>query len=315
MKSYQNRFKGYRVFSPDKSFFQLGIVWLTFTIILIFGITATENYTCCMSANCFETFLTSYKLPMWVLSLLIPFVAIYAAQHRSELTIAQITSAESQNNFINYYKHLEEFRAHLENNEVIGECQNYRSTHFRFFQNSRGGDYKISADSQNVIRLKLSKIYKGFRTSESYSLSKFEGDETNAINHVTQEVIKIRAMINELLHYFQVSNDKLDNENDHNEKVMSGRFKMEVLVKSTKHYIKLLKYITDFCHDYRQPPSMNALSHIEVESQGYLTSDAKFYFNLVDCGEDGNTIVIKASTIKTSSEVLSPTITLGQIKY
>jgi hypothetical protein len=190
MKKHWSKFKEYRVFSPEKSFFQLGIVWFTFliifmtSIILIFGVTTTENYTGCMSATCFKTFITSYKLPMGVLSLLIPFGAIYAAQHRSELTIAQIKSAESQNNFINYYKHLEEFKAHLENNGLLEECQNYRSTHFRFFQNSRGGDYKISADSQKVIRLKLSEIYQGFRTLENYSLLKFESDESKAIIHV-----------------------------------------------------------------------------------------------------------------------------------
>jgi len=120
MKSYWNKFKEYRVFSPDKSFFQLGIVWLTFAIIfitsitLIYGVTTTESYTGCMSAACFETFITSYKLPMGVLSLLIPLGAIYAAQHRSELTIAQIRASERQNILNNYYDSINDFGNYLD---------------------------------------------------------------------------------------------------------------------------------------------------------------------------------------------------------
>ncbi|WP_311064063.1 hypothetical protein [Halomonas sp. DWK9] len=59
-------------------------------------------------------FLVIFKLPLGILALLFPAIALVAASHRSEQTKRQIVISESQNNFANYYKHLEEFEKLVE---------------------------------------------------------------------------------------------------------------------------------------------------------------------------------------------------------
>lgn len=309
MSHYWEKFKEYRLFSADKNFFQLGIFWFTFSIILlisitlVFGVTKTENYIGCMSATCFKTFIQSYKLPMGILSLLIPLGAIYAAQHRSEQTIAQIKSSESQNNFVNYYKHLEEFKEHLIDSDVLDNCVNYRDTHTRLFKDSRDGNYAIGTETQKVIRLQISNLYKGYRSLEKYSFAQLNSDETEAKNNLILKVTEIRDAISQLLNYFQLSKQHFSNEEQFKSKETQEI--LEDIVQTTSIYVGWLYLLTIFCPTYRQPVAINALSNIAFDSTDNLTPDSKLQFGLVDCGENGETIVIKAQSIPSSEKVSS----------
>lgn len=50
-----------------------------------------------------------FKVPLSILALIIPLVALIASNHRSEQSREQMRLASSQNNFANHFKHLEEF--------------------------------------------------------------------------------------------------------------------------------------------------------------------------------------------------------------
>ncbi|WP_286272532.1 hypothetical protein [Thalassotalea hakodatensis] len=167
-------FKNYRFFSANKSFFQLGVVWFTFSIILIiaivltYGVTINENYVGCISAKCYETFIDSYKLPIGILSLLIPIGAIYAAQHRSEISIAQIKSIESQNKFANYYKHLEEFNNLLTNNKCNETFLSVSKLHKQLFPGSRDGIFEIDEDTTKYLNNRLLLTHQNLKKLEKY---------------------------------------------------------------------------------------------------------------------------------------------------
>jgi hypothetical protein len=197
-----------------------------------------------MSATCFETFIQSYKLPMGILSLLIPLGAIYAAQHRSEQTIAQIKSSESQNNFVNYYKHLEEFKEHLIDSDVLDSCVNYRATHTILFKDSRDGNYAIGTEAQREIELFISNLYKGHRSLEKYSFAQLNSDETEARNSLILKITEIREEISRLLGYFQLSKQHFSNEEQFKSKETQEI--LEDIVQTTSIYVSWLYHLTFF---------------------------------------------------------------------
>jgi len=67
-----------------------------------------------LSYEGFNMALTIFKVPLSVLAMIIPTVALFAANHRSEQTKEQMRLANIQNNFANYYKHREEFEKFCE---------------------------------------------------------------------------------------------------------------------------------------------------------------------------------------------------------
>ena len=61
----------------------------------------------------FNHFLEVFRVPLAVIALLVPVIALYGANHRSEQTRKQIQVSQSQNNFANHFKHIEEFEKYL----------------------------------------------------------------------------------------------------------------------------------------------------------------------------------------------------------
>jgi hypothetical protein len=142
------------LFNPNKSFFQLWVVRLT--VVGVVGVAywvydlimENGNYIECYTSACFNESVTTFKVPLGILSLLIPIIAVYAANHRSEQTKKQIELAREQNNFINYYKHLEEFEKHFEKVEssktrVGTGLLNARKIHGAFFPDGINGHLHI----------------------------------------------------------------------------------------------------------------------------------------------------------------------------
>jgi hypothetical protein len=153
-------------FEPSKGFFELWVVRLTFLVIIALsslvamGISETAPLIQCYTATCFNNSVTNYKVPLGILSILIPIIAVFAANHRSEQTKRQIVLSQEQNNFTNYYKHLEEFEKFYKSKTHEAEMNGFRSpfmlsniekSHFSLFQGSRDGNYKILEDTRKRI--------------------------------------------------------------------------------------------------------------------------------------------------------------------
>lgn len=115
-------------FDPEKSFFELSPVrWTGGLIFLLFlGVTIWLG---CSSGNgpllrgaSYEDLnhlFTAFKFPLAILALLIPFGALYTANHRSEQSRHAAELANAQNKFSNYYKHIDEFTKYLENYKYL----------------------------------------------------------------------------------------------------------------------------------------------------------------------------------------------------
>lgn len=143
------------MFDPNKSFFELFwvkifgyglplIAFLSATAIFVTG-----DYGFSPTAAGFNQFLTDFKFPIGVLAMLIPVMALLATNHRSEQTKAQIKAAESHNNFVNYFKHMEEFEKYADICSVT--IESVRSFYAVVFPNARDGDYRVSVDAVNEI--------------------------------------------------------------------------------------------------------------------------------------------------------------------
>ncbi|SQD77856.1 hypothetical protein [Moritella yayanosii] len=78
------------MFNPEKSFLHLRIVWLAiFCLLMITGIVSLTiiYYTPLvwdLSSNGFNSFISVFRFPLGILTLIIPIVALLAANHRSE---------------------------------------------------------------------------------------------------------------------------------------------------------------------------------------------------------------------------------------
>ena len=128
-------------FDPNSSFIELPIVWSTMTALCVLAsasaiaIYSHGNYSTDFSATGFNFFIGEFRVPLGILALTIPILALLATNHRSVQTRAQILASEKQNNFLNYYKHQEEFEKYIREFENLKNLvPNHRKTHANIFQ-------------------------------------------------------------------------------------------------------------------------------------------------------------------------------------
>ncbi|NQY65679.1 MAG: hypothetical protein HRT38_18665 [Alteromonadaceae bacterium] len=259
-----DKMKKYKFFSHKKSFFQLLIVWFSFIIIILisiflaYGISEDEKYIGCMSAICYKTFIESYKLPIGIMSLLIPVGALFAAQHRSEQYIAQIDKMENQNNFINYYKHLEEFNEYIKNNELLKDVSKVRKTHIALFRNIRKGDYEIQFTTVLRINSILVNIYDDIKDLENLELNDNNSDENNIHEICTLLQDSIKVLSNHL--YLNINLDTVCVSIEPEENRNLDR---TVILKNYHSLIKdlnqIINTLCEFDHSFDTPKIMDKL--------------------------------------------------------
>lgn len=159
-------------FHPEKSLFDLPLVrriaWLTiiFALSLSLVIALNSGLRAQFDYAGFNHAIEVFRVPLGVLALGLSLVGICGANHRSEQTKRQIerTSLQieltrSQNDFANYYKHIEEFEKYCAklkkpDTEVILTRNLYR----KLFLKSRNGDFLISPDIVDNFNASLSKF-------------------------------------------------------------------------------------------------------------------------------------------------------------
>ena len=162
-------------FDPGTSFFELNVVRGTASAIFALSIISaimimldsSLKLTFNPSYEGFNNLLTIFKFPIGLAAILIPVVAVFVANHRSEQTKAQmrltqsqialsesqLNAAHSNNNFINYFKHIDEFEKSLikhqeqdvalEDKAEAIEFRNPRRLHKKAFPNVKSGNFKV----------------------------------------------------------------------------------------------------------------------------------------------------------------------------
>lgn len=148
-----------KIFDARKNFFNLGIVWVTVAILLflaIFFFTLIVNTSDLILDSTYtgvNNLVEIYKVPLALLALNIPFIAILGAFHKSEQTRLQIKLSEGQNLFANHYKRLEEFTKHIEkfeNPDKRFKCEAKKIYRF-LYPESSSGNYDLSAEASDFV--------------------------------------------------------------------------------------------------------------------------------------------------------------------
>ncbi|OCH54717.1 hypothetical protein A6D97_09505 [Vibrio sp. ZF57] len=137
-------------FNPHRSFIALPIVWIVTLAIIItssicaFLIVVHTPLRWDLSAAGFNNFVSVFRFPLGILALIIPIIALLAANHRSEQTKEQIRVTNQQNTFSNHYKHLEEFKKYVD----ILQLDDFddvllRKLHKKMFPRSLNGEMSL----------------------------------------------------------------------------------------------------------------------------------------------------------------------------
>ncbi|MCG6359171.1 hypothetical protein K6U58_11335 [Vibrio fluvialis] len=155
-----NKKKGF--FDPETSFLDLWIVrgfilfFIAISIILAVYIRQTSDLQYLKGYVGLNNFLVIYKIPLGILALIIPIVALLAANHRSEQTKKQIEVTNNQNQFSNYYKHIEEFGKYFDQiSDKITYIKehDYRHLHSIIFPESMTGKYRTSDNFVEIFSI------------------------------------------------------------------------------------------------------------------------------------------------------------------
>ncbi|MDE1465455.1 hypothetical protein [Spartinivicinus poritis] len=128
---------------------------VTFIIIIIaltisINIYLNENLSFTPTAQGFTDLIDTFKVPLGVLSLLIPTLGIMAVHHRSIQSAEQIRIIEEQRIFSNYFKHFEMFEKHLDNIENI-HFDSKTALYELFYPHSKAGDLSIDINLKGAV--------------------------------------------------------------------------------------------------------------------------------------------------------------------
>jgi hypothetical protein len=279
-----------KLFNPRKSFFELSIVkWTGFGLFLFALIVSSiiwfnGNYGLCGKGECFNLFINEFKFPIGLLALLIPIGAIYAAQHRSELTIAQIKAAEDHNNFSNYYKHIEEFEKYIGQLKINAWKIDIRKLHSKLFSNCRMGDMSIDLKNINFIIKYIKAIYKIIKFLEDNSNSFSNKPEAEKIIQTAVDGINEKIINLSVDYYFSVETINIQR------RLNPLSSETEIIISKISDQVNELitrfDFILSFCTQYQKPVIFKVLQCLECSQQGNYNYEQKLSFNLIPLDEE-----------------------------
>jgi hypothetical protein len=144
----------HRTFDPHKSILEPTIFKVTVLLIITLSLTTaiiiiySTRLHFDLSSNGLNNAVSIFRIPLSILTLVIPLVALISANHRSEQTREQLRLSNNQNNFTNYYKHIDEFEKHCQKqwNKYEFEISKPRSFHKMLFPKAMDGQFTISSD-------------------------------------------------------------------------------------------------------------------------------------------------------------------------
>jgi len=147
-------------FDPHKSFLKLKSFWWPFTVIaiafglLLWKVVTDQELEWGLDAT-LEQWYEWFKIPFWVLALLIPVIGLFNSNHKSEQARAAMELTRSQNNFANYYKHIEEFSKYVDT--IVGTQTDpatfvhSRSLHSLIFPSSFDLNYRVNTSTEEYL--------------------------------------------------------------------------------------------------------------------------------------------------------------------
>ncbi|MEW8034830.1 MAG: hypothetical protein AB2817_02085 [Candidatus Thiodiazotropha sp.] len=250
-------------FNPNKSLIELPIFWIT--IIFLFGLSfiialiifSESDLFIDLTYEGFNNLFVFYRLPLTVLALIIPVIALIASNHRSEQTKAQILLASNQNVFSNYYKHIEEFEKYTSSHLAVNSIriENTRTCHSILFPNATMGVYKISNDTYQLFSDTCKKLIVLF--------GYFNGGHPNTQSDTIVEIETNLINIERYLHLsWSSGGGKGFTHNGIQIVVKDGQ--LRIFLNNIVKRLTAINTIMLFDHNYISPPPFNKVTNINL---------------------------------------------------
>lgn len=212
-------------FEPHSSFLTLKSFWVPFLIILTIFVfllwrVNSDNHLVISTKWTVAEMYDWFKIPFWVLALMIPILGLFNANHKSEQARAAMELTKSQNNFANYYKHAEEFAKHcadIEKHYANGTIKILkRKLHQRLFPAAKDGDTRITGHFLDrivvVVTASMSAIENYKMVRKQFDVASVEaqgayGELFESLKNAIQTFGKMIVFENEELPYLIIKNE------------------------------------------------------------------------------------------------------------
>lgn len=272
-----------KFFNPSKSFLHLPIVWTAIMMLFILAIISmvviayNTSLVWNLSSDGFNFFISAFRFPLGILTLVIPIVALLAANHRSEQTKEQIRITGLQNYFSNYYKHLEEFVKYADN-ASIGHDIDFRYVHKKLYPNSQSGNYSICPILMDLLN-EVQKI-------PCYLYDKYPSDVS--MDCLDDDYKSYVELLNKIAIYLDERPGKYAPERD-----LFGSYNSTYLVKSmglldkTIEICKLIEKLCSFSMDFESRTKKLVSSQFQVSDFG-ISKNEDTNRNIYDFSSDSS---------------------------
>tara|TARA_R110002072_G_scaffold12295_3_gene53565 strand:- start:2479 stop:3345 length:867 start_codon:yes stop_codon:yes gene_type:complete len=151
------------LFNPEKSLLSLNVVRLT--ILFVAGLAAIISWTIVESEQLYlhrwdtssdgwNQFVRTFQVPLGLIAFLIPILAFFAANHRSEQTKEQIIRTTSSSNFSNFLAHRTELEKEIRS--ILGGAgklvvENEKQLYETLYPRAREGDLSLNEDLRDSL--------------------------------------------------------------------------------------------------------------------------------------------------------------------
>lgn len=242
-----------KYFDPHTSFLHLPIVKFTaFSLVavsLFWGgvIVVNSKVDWDLSYIGFNHFLVVFRFPLGILAIIIPVIALLAANHRSEQTKEQIKVTNEQNIFSNYYKHIDEFSKYIalkDGGFENGIKVEPRYSHSLVFPYAKDGDYSISNDLIEIIIDLMLIPLKTLNACLDANLG--ESMDEKIIERHVKTIRKARTFLDKRGGKYNVGEDIGNIEFGH-----TYLFKSREIIEDAFFTLKTITYVCEFSPQYK----------------------------------------------------------------
>jgi hypothetical protein len=202
----------------------------------------------------FNSFVEIFKVPLSILAIAITVIAILATMHRSAQTKEQILSANKQNAFSNYYKHIEEFEKYM-NTAIKSKTlifENLRLAHKCLFPNAFQGNY-------NVDNSYLEFIEKEFEQIKNL-LNNFNHDREETVHNL---LFKIYNGIDQCFSYLYIRIKRSGSQQMEDERrIVVPSDNIKIIINDIKDSSSILINILSFDREVVVPNSLQQVANL-----------------------------------------------------
>lgn len=258
----------------EKSLFELRRFWLAISFPLLFSasvafyIAYTSDLNFLKGYEGLNSALDIFKVPLGILALVFPLVALAASSHRSEQSKKQIIISESQNSFANYYKHLEEFDKiviKLKQSFGLGDFNNRYLYELLFPGNSPGYVITVSHGKEGELNSAILTIAKVLNEKVD-NIDKYKNENETLMLNI-ESFFGLLASFSEMLYFTPTRHSEchlLDISNGAHPIIINKQDPF----KHYEYFVRYMDFLGRFCHvkvSFKTMPNDRSLNYRAFE--------------------------------------------------